>query len=142
MARADIMMRKVVKAGIGLVAVLIWAAPAAVAGSIDCSARGLSRAEGAVCADPQLSRTDEQLARRADGVARRMNYGQYLGLRHWQAASASQRDLCGADRVCITAQYRAEKRLLDRLQECLETRFVRRSCLRNAISGDREAVRR
>ena len=142
MARADIMMRKAVKAGVGLLAALIWAAPAAVGGSIDCNARGLSRAEGAVCSDPQLSRTDEQLARRADGVARRMNYGQYLGLRHWQAASASQRDLCGADRVCIAAQYRAEKRLLDRVQECLETRFVRRSCLRNALSGDREAVRR
>jgi uncharacterized protein len=142
MARADIMMRKAMRAGAGLLAVLVWAAPAAVAGSIDCNARGLSRAEGAVCADPQLLRTDEQLARRADGVARRMNFGQYLGLRHWQAASASQRDLCGADRVCIAAQYRAEKRLLDRVQECLETRFVRRSCLRNAISGDREAVRR
>jgi uncharacterized protein len=136
------MMRKAVNAGVGLLAALFWASSAALAGSIDCSARGLSRAEGAVCADPQLSRADDQLARRADGVARRMNYGQYLGLRHWQAASATQRDLCGADRACISGHYRAQKRLLDRVQECLETRFVRRSCLRNALSGDREAVRR
>jgi len=135
-------MRKAVSAVVGLLAALIWVSPAALSGSFDCSERGLSRAEGAICADPQLLRTDDQLARRADVVARRMNYGQYLGLRHWQAASASQRDLCGADRVCISAHYRAQKRLLDRVQECLETRFVRRACLRNALSGDREAVRR
>ena len=136
------MMRKAVKAGVGLLAALASVSPPVLAGGVDCTSRGLSRAEGAVCADPLLARTDDQLARRADGVARRMNYGQYLGLRHWQAASASQRDLCGADRVCISAHYRAQKRLLDRVQECLDTRFVRRACLRNAISGDREAVRR
>ena len=135
-------MRKAVSAGVGLLAALILVSPPALSGSFDCSERGLSRAEGAICADPQLLRTDEQLARRADVVARRMNYGQYLGLRHWQAASASQRDYCGADRACINAHFRAQKRLLDLVQECLETRFVRRSCLRNALSGDREAVRR
>ena len=33
MTRADIMMRKAVKAGVGLLAALVWAAPAAVAGA-------------------------------------------------------------------------------------------------------------
>ena len=136
-------MRNAVKAEIALLATaLIWAAPEALAASFDCKARGLSRAEGMICADTQLSRTDEQLARQADAVARRMSYGQYLGLRHWQATSAGQRNLCGADRVCINAHFRAQKNLLDRLQECLDTRFARRSCLRNSLSGDQETVRR
>jgi uncharacterized protein len=116
--------------------------PPASAASFDCKVRGLSPAEALICEDPQLSRTDEQVARRADAVARRMNYGQYLGLRHWQAASARQRNLCGPDRTCIGAHYRAQQRLLDRVQQCLDTRFARRSCLRNALGGDQETMRR
>jgi uncharacterized protein len=136
-------MRKVAKAGVGPLAIaLILASPAAWAASFDCNVRGLSRAEGIICEDPQLSRTDEQLARRGDTIARRMNYGQYLGLRHWQAASAEQRDLCGANRSCIDAHYRAQRRFFDRLQQCLETRYARRSCLRETLAGDRETVRR
>ena len=137
-------MRKAAMAtGTGLaMAAMLWAAPAAWSAGFNCNARGLSRAQDAICAIPQLSRTDEQVARKADSVARRMNYGQYLGLRHWQAASATQRDLCGADRQCLTAHYRALERLLDRVQECLDTRFTKRSCLRNALGGDRETVRR
>jgi len=142
-ARADVTMRKAAKAGLGVLAVaLIWAAPAALAASFDCNVRGLSRAESAICADPDLSRTDEQVSRRADVLARRMNYGQYLGLRHWQADAARQRNLCGADRTCINAHYRAQRRLLDRVQECLDTRFARRSCLRNSLAGERETMRR
>lgn len=136
-------MRDAVKAGLGLLAVVsAGLSPAALAASFDCNARGLSRAEQAICADPQLSRTDEQLARKADLVARRMSYGQYLGLRHWQATSARERDLCGADRVCIAAHYRAQRRLLDRVQECLDTRFARRSCLRTSLAGEYETMRR
>ena len=114
----------------------------ASAASFDCRVRGLGPAEAAICEDPQLSRTDEQIAKRTDAVARRMNYGQYLGLRHWQASSARQRNLCGPDRACISAHYRAQQRLLDRLQQCLDTRIARRSCLRNSLSGDQETMRR
>jgi uncharacterized protein len=135
-------MRKAVKVHIALLAAaLIWGAPEALAASFDCKARGLSRAEGMICADTQLSRTDEQLARQTDAVARRLSYGQYLGLRHWQATSAGQRRLC-ADRGCINSHFRAQRNLLDRLQECLDTRFARRSCLRNSLTGDQETVRR
>lgn len=136
-------MRNAIAILLGLLALLsIGASAAAWAASFECNARGLSPAESAICGDPQLSRTDELLARKADVVARRMNYGQYLGLRHWQAAAARQRDLCGADRACITAHYRAHRRLLDRLQQCLETQFARRACLRGALAGDRETMRR
>ena len=138
----DITMRAAMRFGLPLAVALIWLSPVALAASFDCNARGLSRAEDAICGDPQLSRTDEQMARKADTIARRMNYGQYLGLRHWQAALAKERDLCGADRVCINAHYRAQRRVLDRLQQCLDTRFARRSCLRNSLAGDQEAVRR
>ncbi|MBX9590266.1 MAG: hypothetical protein K2X43_13245 [Hyphomonadaceae bacterium] len=128
--------------GFPLVVALTWLSSPALAASFDCNARGLSRAEDAICADPQLSRIDEQMVRRADTVARRMNYGQYLGFRHWQAASVKERNLCGADRGCLNAHYRGQRRILDRLQQCLETRFARRLCLRNALAGDQEAVRR
>lgn len=140
---ARIMMRTAAKAAAGVLGIaLAWGVSAAWAASFDCNVRGLSPAENTICGDPQLSRTDELLARKADVVARRMNYGQYLGLRHWQAAAARQRDLCGADRACITAHYRAHRRLLDRLQQCLETQFARRACLRGALAGDRETMRR
>jgi len=136
-------MRKAVNAAIGpLGLILILPSAAALAASFDCDARGLSRTEATVCADPQLSRTDELLARRTDTIARRMNYGQYLGLRHWQAVSGEQRDLCGADRTCIAAHYRAQRRLLDRVQQCLDTRFARRACLRNSLAGEQETTRR
>jgi uncharacterized protein len=142
MARGDTMRRatKTVAGVLAIAATLV--PPAASAASFDCNARGLSRAEGMICEDPQLSRADEQLARRGDVIARRMNYGQYLGLRHWQAASAGQRDLCGANRACIDAHYRAQRRFFDRLQQCLDTRYARRSCLRETLAGDRETVRR
>jgi uncharacterized protein len=121
---------------------LIGGISTALAASFDCRIRGLSPAEAMICEDAQLSRTDDQIAKRADTVARRMNYGQYLGLRHWQAASARQRNLCGPDRACISAHYRAQQRLLDRVQQCLDTRFARRSCLRNSLGGDQETMRR
>jgi hypothetical protein len=120
-------------------AAAVWPLPSASAASFNCSTRDLSRAQVTICEDPQLSRLDDQVARKADTVARRMNYGQYLGLRYWQTQSAQQRDQCGADRACISAHYRAEARLLERLQQCLETRFARRACLHDTLSGDREA---
>jgi uncharacterized protein len=124
--------------GVLAAALLVAEAPA----GLECKGRGLSRTELLMCEDVQLQRTDEQLLRRADLVGRRLNYGQYLGLRHWLTASARQRDLCGVDRSCITAHYRTQHRVLDRLQQCLDARIARRACLRNALGGEHETMRR
>jgi uncharacterized protein len=123
-------------------AALIGAPSPASAASFDCDARGLSQTEVAICEDAQLSRLDDQMARRLGGFARRLNYGQYLGLRHWRAVMAQQRNVCGDDRTCIAGHYRAQARFLERLQQCLETSLSRRGCLRNTLSNEREAVRR
>jgi uncharacterized protein len=124
----------------GLLASALLVAEAAA--GLECKGRGLSRTELLMCEDVQLLRTDEQLSRRADVLGRRLNYGQYLGLRHWLTASSRQRDLCGVDRACITAHYRTQHRVLDRLQQCLDVRIARRACLRNALGGERETMRR
>ena len=134
----DMMRRAAGTVGL-LAAALFYASNPASAASFDCNARGLSRAEVLICTDPQLSRMDEQTARRVDGFTRRMNYGQYLGVRHWQTTLARQRNQCDADRACIAAHYRAQARFLDRLQSCLENRFARRACLRESLTGDQEA---
>jgi uncharacterized protein len=130
------------KAAVGLVGLALLWIPVASAASFDCSSRWLSRTEMAICNDTQLSRVDEAVARRLRGFARRLNFGQYLGLRHWHAASARQRNQCGTDRICIAASYRAQARFLDRLQHCLEASFSRRACLRDLLVGDRETMRR
>ena len=130
------------RAGLGLLGLAILWTPAASAAGFDCSSRWLSRSEIAVCDDAQLSRMDELLARRLGGFARRLNFGQYLGLRHWHAASARQRRLCEADRSCIAASYRTQARFLDRFQNCVEASFSRRACLRDLLSGERETMRR
>jgi len=133
------MMREAVRAVVAALAIsAILASPPASAASFNCNAGGLSRAEIVICTEPQLSRTEELLARRINTVARRLNYGQYLGLRHWQAESALQRNLCGPDRSCISAHLRAQSRFLDRFQQCLESRLARRGCLREALSLERE----
>jgi uncharacterized protein len=133
------MMRQATRAAVaGLAVTAIFSSPDASAASFDCNAGGLGRAEIMICTDPQLSRADTLLARRVDIVARRLNYGQYLGLRHWRAESALKRNLCVADRACIAAHYRAQSRFLDRLRRCLESRLARRGCLREALSGERE----
>jgi uncharacterized protein len=59
-----------------------------------------------------------------------------------QAAWARQRNQCGNDRSCITTQYRTQTQFLDRVQECLNMRLTRQSCLRSALSGEREVGRR
>jgi uncharacterized protein len=118
-------------------------APAAgLAASFDCGARRLSEAESLICQDPQLSRSDEQVARRLLGVARRVTFGQYLGLRYWHGGWMDNRQGCGADRGCLAATYRAQNRFLDRLQQCLDAGFQRRACLRNTLNAERETVRR
>jgi uncharacterized protein len=122
------------RAGLAVAAALLQA-PAAAAASFDCSVRGLSASETTICRDPQLSRTDEQMARRLAGFVNRLNYGQYVGLRLWQSAQTRSRHSCGADAACIAASYRTQMRFLDRLQLCLEISAQRRACLRNTLIG-------
>jgi uncharacterized protein len=116
--------------------------PEATAASFNCNSRWLSRTEIAICDDVQLSRMDDRLARRLAALARRLNFGQYLGLRHWHAASARQRNQCRTDRACIIASYRSQERFLDQLQYCIDVSVSRRSCLRELTGGsDRETMR-
>jgi uncharacterized protein len=121
---------------------LALAAPAASAASLDCNSRWLDRTELAICDDPHLSRMEEQLSRRLDGFAQRLNFGQYLGLRHWQAVWARQRSACAAERDCIAASYRAQGRFLDRFQKCVSASLARRACLRDLLAGDKETMQR
>jgi uncharacterized protein len=124
-----------------LIGLAALGAPAAW--GLDCDGRWLSRTELVICADPQLLRMEEQLSRRIKGSAARLSFGQYLGLRHWQASQARQRDACRADRSCIVASLRAQFRFLDRLQRCAATGLGRRGCLRNLLAADeRASIRR
>jgi uncharacterized protein len=109
------------------------------AASFNCSARGLSLTAMAICRNPQLSRVDEQMARRVDGFAHRLNYGQYLGLRFWQSSQVRGLERCGADIICLGTAYRAQMRFLDRLQQCLDTSAQRRACLRTTLSAGHDA---
>jgi uncharacterized protein len=121
---------------------LVWAPAAGMAASFDCAGRFLSPAQIAICQDAQLSRADEQTARRVASLARRLAFGQYLGLRHWHSGWGERRDGCQTDRTCLVASYRSQARFLDRLQQCLDNGLQRRACLRNTLNIDREAVRR
>jgi uncharacterized protein len=127
-------------ASIGLA--LAGAPAAGMAASFDCAARFLSPARIAICQDAQLSRADEQVARRVASLSCRLAFGQYLGLRHWHSSWAEQRDGCRNDRTCLVASYRSQARFLDRLQQCLDNGLQRRACLRNTLNIDREVVRR
>lgn len=122
-------------------AATLWM-PVAPAASFDCNSPLLSRTEAAICQDARLARMDDQLARRLDSFRRRLSFGQYLGLRHWHAASARRRNLCRTDRTCIVESYRAQARFLDRLRSCVDASPWRRACLRDLLMGDRETMRR
>jgi uncharacterized protein len=120
-----------------IVLIVLWAPGPARGASFDCNARGLSPAALAICRDAQLSRADELLARRLLGLARRLNFGQYLGLRHWHSGWMQSRGGCGTDRACLAASYRAQNRFIDRLQQCLDNGLQRRACLRNTLNVER-----
>src|SRR5262249_28964669 len=123
----------------GLAAIVASIGPGA---ALDCDVRRLRPNEAAICQDAQLVRSDDRIDRRVKGLGRRMSFGQYLGIRHWQADWVEQREQCGSDRTCIAGTYRAQLRFLDRLQQCLDTNSVRRGCLRNTLNVEREALRR
>jgi uncharacterized protein len=135
-------MRAARRIGITLLGLAWLGAAAAWAGGIDCNSRWLDRTELAICDDPQLSRLEAQLSRRLDGFAPRLNFGQYLGLRHWQTMWARQRATCAADRDCIAASYRAQGRFLDRFQKCITASLARRACLYDLLGSERETMRR
>ena len=112
----------------GLAAIAFAGAPsAASAASFDCRARSLEVAEKTICADAQLSRVDEQLARRLAGFTRRVTFGQYLGLRYWHFRWREARNSCQDDRPCLATTYRAQSRTLDGLDLCLGTSARRRA---------------
>jgi uncharacterized protein len=112
------------------------------AAAVDCNARWLGETEAAICQDAQLSRTEDQVARRVTTLARRLGFGQYLGLRHWHALWGEERSRCSLERTCLTVSYRAQIRFLDRLQQCLDTSQQRRGCFRSTLNVEREALRR
>ncbi|MBO0764329.1 MAG: hypothetical protein J2P50_07055 [Hyphomicrobiaceae bacterium] len=124
-----------------LLGLILLGARVAWAGGLDCNSRWLDRTGLIICDDPELTRLEEQLARRLDSLATRLNFGQYLGLRHWQAMWAGQRATCAADLDCITGSYRAQGRFLDRFQKCINASLARRACLRDLLDGERETMR-
>jgi len=124
----------------GLAFACIAGAVPAVA--LDCAARWLDETEIAICRDPQLSRSDDQITRRITGFARRISFGQYLSLRHWHALWSEERSHCNLERACIAASYRVQVRFLDRLQQCLDVSQQRRACFRGTLTVEREALRR
>jgi uncharacterized protein len=134
-------MRGAGRVAVGLLGLALpLSAPAAR--TLDCDGRWLTRTELTICADPKLLRLQEQISRRVRGNASRLSFGQYLGVRHWQAARASERDLCQTDRDCIRASLRAQGRFLDRLQRCVASNLARRACLFNLLAEERASLRR
>jgi uncharacterized protein len=127
-------------AGLAALALIVGAS-AASAASFDCRASRLQPVEKTICGDIQLSRADEQVARRLASFTRRVTFGQYLGLRYWHARWNDARTSCQEDRACLAATYRSQTRLLDGLELCLDTSARRRACLQ-ATFGEREAQRR
>ena len=121
---------------------LAWVLGTGPAVAVDCNARWLGETESAICQDAQLSRTEEQVARRVTILARRLSFGQYLGLRHWHALWGEERSRCSLERTCLSVSYRTQIRFLDRLQQCLDTSQQRRGCFRNTLNVEREALRR
>ena len=127
--------------GLAPLGLALLSAPAA-ASALDCEGRWLTQAEIVICTDPQLLRMEEQLTRRIKGSAGRLSFGQYLGLRHWQAERARDRNACQDDRECIAANLRAQARFLDRLQRCVTSNLARRACLYNLLMEDRASLQR
>jgi uncharacterized protein len=118
------------------------AAGVAPAVALDCATRWLGETELAICRDPHLSRSEDQITRRIAGFSRRISFGQYLSLRHWHALWSEERARCSLERGCIAASYRVQARFLDRLQQCLDVSQQRRACFRGTLNVEREALRR
>ena len=137
-------MPKKLESGFAAKFAVVWlcAAGAAPAVALDCTARWLGDTDIAICRDPQLSRSEEQITRRIGAFARRVTFGQYLSLRHWHALWSEERAHCSLERACIATSYRLQARLLDRLQQCLDASQQRRPCFRSTLKAEREELRR
>ena len=116
-------------------ALCLIAAVRAEAASFPCNTPGLGAVELTICQTPQLSRLDEETARKVRALLPRLSYGQYLGLRYWESRNEEAREQCGPDRACLAAQYRAQNRLLDSLRQCLARGTARRTCWRTIMLG-------
>jgi uncharacterized protein len=95
-----------------------------------------------ICADAQLSRSDDELNRRISRASRQLAYGPYVGLKVWQSDWRQQRADCNTDRTCLASAYLDANRFLDRLQRCLGTSARGRRCLPVTVEGKRSAIRR
>jgi len=127
----------------GLAALALVGVPgAASAAGFNCRSPWLQPAEKAICADARLSRIDEKLARRLLAFTRRLTFGQYLGLRYWHERWRDKRIACNDERRCLVATYRAQNRLLDRFDLCLDTSARRRTCLRATLDARQARARR
>ncbi|MDX2202923.1 MAG: hypothetical protein NW223_09240 [Hyphomicrobiaceae bacterium] len=106
------------------------------AAGFNCNARSLSETRQMICGDLELSRVDEQMARRIRTLQRRQGLGLYLSIRYWSFRAGEMRDACRRDRVCVLAAYRAQAIALDRLQGCLDTSIRKRSCPRVVLGNE------
>lgn len=122
-----------------IVIFLMMSSTAGHAASFDCRSSSLTIAQTTICGDHELSQADERIARRVRDVQKRHGLGLYLGIRYWANRSAETLDRCGSERACLVAGYRAQQRLLDRLQACLDSSIRKRSCLRVVIHSDETA---
>lgn len=125
--------------GLVLFATALLHASLAQAAGFDCNARDLSETRLMICGDLELSRVDDQMARRIRALQRRQGLGLYLSIRYWSFRAGDLRDACGRDRICVLSAYRAQGFALDRLQNCLDTNLRKRSCPR-AVLGNEETV--
>ena len=114
---------------------LLGLASPAGAASFPCHTPFLKPAELAICQDTQLSKLDDDTARKVRYLLPRLGYGQYLGLRFWQSRNADAREQCGPDRDCLVFQYRSQNAFLDRLRQCLDGGTQQRTCWRTTLSG-------
>ncbi len=78
-----------------------WGAQAA---SFDCR-KARAPDERAICADPGLSNLDSRLAGLLDLDEGTVAMGQRGDMQETQAAWLKRRTACGADRICLHAQY-------------------------------------
>jgi uncharacterized protein len=131
-----------VRMGVAVAVALGGAATAADAASVRCRSPRLNAVEQVVCRDAQLAKLDQDTDRKVRALLPRLSYGQYLGLRYWQSRVAEARDECGPQTACLGAQYRAQQRFLDGLQQCLDRGGRRRTCWRAMHSSGSAALPR
>lgn len=121
----------------GLIAALCGPARAA---SFDCRSSTLTAAQITICGDQELSSADDRVARRIRDLQKRSGLGLYLGIRYWANRGIEAREACGTSRACLVVGYRAQQRLLERLQSCLDSSIRKRSCLRVVIHNEETAA--